>query len=187
MYKRQKDDREIVLEAVKQNGNALRYVSAALKDDREIVLEAVKQNGEALYCASAALKDDREFMLEAVKQNGRALQYASAKLRNGGLREYLNHLKSNVFNVPKQTFIATILFGAKAVPSISGSPRDSQSRLCNNSKCVLSLLRPSVRVPGSMSLQIKKLIWEYAGVRSGAKWDVIDGADTNLEQGDRRS
>ena len=130
--------------------------------------------------ASAAPKDDREFVLEAVKQDGRALYDASAKLQNGGLREYLNHLKSNVFNVPKQTFIATILFGAKAAPSIPGSPRDSRSCLCDNSKCVLSLLRPSVRVPGSMSLQIKKLIWEYAGVRSGPKWDVIDGADTNI-------
>ena len=134
----------------------------------------------ALVYASAALKDDREIVLEAVKQDGHALSYASAGLRNGGLREYLNHLKSNVFNVPKQTFIATILFGAKAAPSIPGSPRDSRSCLCDNSKCVLSLLRPSVRVPGSMSLQIKKLIWEYAGVRSGPKWDVIDGADTNL-------
>ena len=114
-----------------------------------------------------------------MKENGRALEYASDALRNGGLRKYLNHLKSNLFNVPKQTFIATILFGAKAAPSMPGSPRDSQSRLCDNSRCVLSLLRPSIRVPGSMSLQIKKLIWEYAGVRSGPKWDVIDGADTN--------
>ena len=151
------------------------------------MLEAVKQCGYALSYASAALKDDREIVLEAIKQDGRALKYASAGLRNGGLREYLNHLKSNVFNVPKQTFIATILFGAKAAPSIPGSPHDSRSHLCDNSKCVLSLLRPSVRVPGSMSLQIKKLIWEYAGVRSGPKWDVIDGADTNLKQGDRRS
>jgi len=140
------------------------------------MLEAVKQNGYALQYASAALNDDREIVLEAVKQNGYALQYASAGLRNGGLREYLNHLKSNVFNVPKQTFIATILFGAKAAPSIPGSSRDSRPCLCDNSRCVLSLLRPSVRVPGSMSLQIKKLIWEYAGVRSGPKWDVIDGA-----------
>ena len=155
----------------------LYYASAALKDDREIMLEAVKQSGNALQYASAALKDDREFMLEAVKQYGFVLCYASAGLRNGGLREYVNHLKSNVFNVPKQTFIATILFGAKAAPSIPGLPRDSRSCLCDNSKCLLSLLRPSVRVPGSMSLQIKKLIWKYAGVRSGPKWDVIDGAD----------
>ena len=147
------------------------------------MLEAVKQNGYALTYASAALKDDREIVLEAVKEDGYALTYASAELRNGGLREYLNHLKSNVFNVPKQTFIATILFGAKAAPSIPASSHDSRSHLCDNSECVLSLLRPSVRVPSSMSLQIKKLIWDYAGVRSGLKWDVIDGADTNLEQG----
>ena len=144
------------------------------------MMEIVKRQPEALRLASDALKDDREIVLEAVKQDGEALRYASAGLRNGGFREYLNYLKSSVFNVPKQTFIATILFGAKAAPSIPGSPRDSRSCLCDNSKCVLSLLRPSVRVPGSMSLQIKKLIWEYAGVRSGPKWDVIDGADMNL-------
>ena len=154
---------------------------------RSEVLEAVKQNGDALSYASAALRDDREIVLEAVKQSGwYALQFASDGLRNGGLREYLNHQKSNVFNVPKQTFIATILFGAKAAPSIPGSPRDSRPRLCNNSRCVLSLLRPSVRVPGSMSLQIKKLIWAYAGVRSGPKWDVIVGADVSLRKKKRK-
>ena len=51
--------------------------------DREIVLEAVKQDGYALEYASAALKDDREIVLEAVKQDGEALKYASAGLRNG--------------------------------------------------------------------------------------------------------
>jgi hypothetical protein len=43
------------------------YASAALKDDREIVLEAVKQYGYALIYASAALKDDREIVQEAAK------------------------------------------------------------------------------------------------------------------------
>ena len=140
-----------MLEAVKQNWEALKFASAVLKNDGEIVLEAVKQDGYALRYASAALKDDHQIVLEAVKQNWKALKFASTELGNGGLREYVNHLKSNVFNVPKQTFIATILFGAKAAPSIPGSPRDSRSCLCDNSKCVLSLLRPSVRVPGSMS------------------------------------
>ena len=150
------------------------------RSSRSEALEAVKQDWEALKHASAALKDDCEIVLEAVKQWGHALRFASAGLRNGGLREYVNHLKSNVFNVPKQTFIAPILFGATAAPSILGSPRDSRSCLCDNSKCVLSLLRPSVRVPGSMSLQIKKLIWDYAGVRSGLKWDVIDAVAVGL-------
>ena len=48
------------------------FFSAALKDDREFMLEAVKQDGRALASASAALKDDREIVLEAVKQDGHA-------------------------------------------------------------------------------------------------------------------
>ena len=40
-----KNNREIVMEAVKQNGNALRYASEDLMRDSEIVMEAVKQNG----------------------------------------------------------------------------------------------------------------------------------------------
>ena len=40
--------RSKVLEAVKQNGGVLYFASAALKYDREIVLEAVKQNWKAL-------------------------------------------------------------------------------------------------------------------------------------------
>ena len=43
-----RSSRSEVLEAVKQDGWALKYASAALKDDREIVLEAVNQKGLAL-------------------------------------------------------------------------------------------------------------------------------------------
>ena len=76
-----KGDREVVLEAVKQNGAALRYASEELKRDREVVLEAVKLNGEALQHASQELKRDREVVLEAVKQNGEALRHASEELK----------------------------------------------------------------------------------------------------------
>ena len=61
------------LKAVKQNGLFLHCARAELKGDREIVMEAVKQNGFAL-CASAALKGDREIGMEAVKQHGLALR-----------------------------------------------------------------------------------------------------------------
>lgn len=40
------NDREILLEAVKKDGSALRYASEELKNDREIVLEAVKADGK---------------------------------------------------------------------------------------------------------------------------------------------
>ena len=39
-----------------------------LKGDREVVLEAVKQNGGALEDASEELKGDREVVMAAVKQ-----------------------------------------------------------------------------------------------------------------------
>ena len=60
---------ELALEAVKQDGHALRYV----KDQTEAVaLEAVKQDGYALRY----VKDQTEAVaLEAVKQDGDALQF----------------------------------------------------------------------------------------------------------------
>jgi hypothetical protein len=60
-----KEDREIVLEAVKNYGGALEYASENLKEDREIVLEAVKNDGSALKYASENLQEDRKIILEA--------------------------------------------------------------------------------------------------------------------------
>ena len=48
----------MVLEAVKQNGSALKYASEELKNDKEVVLEAVKQDGFALEYDSYELQND---------------------------------------------------------------------------------------------------------------------------------
>ena len=76
-----KADRDIVMEAVKRNGQAPELASAELKADRGIVMEAVKQDGRALMYAAAELKADREIVMEAVKRYGAALRYAVAKLK----------------------------------------------------------------------------------------------------------
>ena len=55
-----KSDHEVVLEAVKQNGNALRFASDSVKADREFLLEAVKLDGFALNCADEKLQHDPE-------------------------------------------------------------------------------------------------------------------------------
>lgn len=78
---RLKNDKEIVLEAVKANGYALQFASDELKSDKEIVLKAVKESGYALKYASDELKNDIEIVLEAVKENGYALKYASDELK----------------------------------------------------------------------------------------------------------
>ena len=72
-----KADREVVLEAVKNNGNALAYAAEDLRCDREIVMEAVKNNGKALAYAAEDLRCDREIVMEAVTNFGDALNYAS--------------------------------------------------------------------------------------------------------------
>ena len=177
-------DREIVMEAVKQYGHALRYASAELQDDREIVMEAVKQHWDALEYASAELQGDREIVMEAVAQDPKALQYASDELTNGGFEDHVNDMMNNRFNVPPETFISTILFGAKASPAApidgTSSLASSLPRLGDEQWCFLSLLQPSTALPGPLSTQIKQLIWEFAGVRSGSKWEVIVDAKRNI-------
>ena len=61
---------------------ALEYVAERLKDDRGVVLAAVRKNGMALQYASERLKDDREVVLAAVRNNEMALQYASKRLQD---------------------------------------------------------------------------------------------------------
>jgi hypothetical protein len=48
----------------------LQYASDDLKADKEVVLAAVTQNGNALQYASEDLKADKEVVLAAVTQNG---------------------------------------------------------------------------------------------------------------------
>ena len=74
---------DYVLEAIKLYGSdALKYASDELKADKEVVSEAVKNNGLALEYASDELKADRKIIIEAIKQDDISLQYASDKLPN---------------------------------------------------------------------------------------------------------
>ena len=59
---------------------ALEFAAPHLRDDREIVLKAVKKWGIALKHASCRLQADREVVMAAVNRNSAALKYASKKL-----------------------------------------------------------------------------------------------------------
>ena len=61
----QENDREYVLEQVKQTGSYLDKVSEEFKDDKEIVLAAIEQDGNALEFASSRLKADKEIVMIA--------------------------------------------------------------------------------------------------------------------------
>jgi BRCT domain type II-containing protein len=77
-----KADRDFILKAVKQNGDALEYADKALKADRKVILAAVKaQCYNSLYFADKTLRADREVVLAAVKQFGGALENADKTLK----------------------------------------------------------------------------------------------------------
>ena len=73
-----KNDKNLVLAAVTQNGWALRHAPRPLRDDREIVRAAVTQNGWALQFAGDAARDDWMIVRAAVAQNGWAMMCASS-------------------------------------------------------------------------------------------------------------
>ncbi|MDB4655767.1 DUF4116 domain-containing protein [Flavobacteriales bacterium] len=81
--------KEIVLQAVKNNGEALRYASEELRADKEVVLEAVKNKtyrGSALEFASEELKADKDILFElANKDLLNAQQKASWKSPHGNV------------------------------------------------------------------------------------------------------
>ncbi|MDP3189314.1 DUF4116 domain-containing protein [Limnobacter sp.] len=76
-----REDRDVVMAAVQQNGAALAFASDEHLNDREVVLSAVRQFGLSLEFASNELRNDRELVLAAIEQDGLALESASTDLR----------------------------------------------------------------------------------------------------------
>ena len=76
------NDREVVLAAVKKEGDALEWASETLQADRDVVMAAVKQNGMALRDVSYKLRANRDVVLAAVKKNDVAMTYADVRLRS---------------------------------------------------------------------------------------------------------
>jgi len=84
---------------------ALEHASDALRNDRQLVLEAVRQNGLALEYASDALRNDREVVDGAVRQNGTALAYAGEALLVPAVSRYItSHIPAGVMHGAKTTW-----------------------------------------------------------------------------------
>ena len=75
-----KDNKDVVLQAVKNNGIALMCASARLKDDKEVVLQAMNKDGCALQYASVRLRDDKEVVLQAVLNRQVVWKYSSQRV-----------------------------------------------------------------------------------------------------------
>ncbi|CAE7501164.1 P4HTM, partial [Symbiodinium pilosum] len=76
-------DEQVVLAAVEQDGNAMRYASPSLKADPVFALEAVRKSSEAILYVSRELRQDKQFTLQA------ALSGCSRDLLDPRLRVWL--------------------------------------------------------------------------------------------------
>lgn len=74
-YPELQNNRQIVLYAVANFGEALEYASAVLRGDKETVMTAVTENSMALRFASPAMREDSDVLRIALR-NPRPLQYA---------------------------------------------------------------------------------------------------------------
>mmetsp|Transcript_78556 Transcript_78556/g.139368 ORF Transcript_78556/g.139368 Transcript_78556/m.139368 type:complete len:313 (-) Transcript_78556:142-1080(-) len=73
-------DRDVVLAAMRHEGNSLQLVSETLRNDRDVVRVALKTRARALEHASRTLRADKQLVMDAVSQDGLAVQYASSQL-----------------------------------------------------------------------------------------------------------
>ena len=86
-----RDDKPLVLKAVKQHAGALEFASERLKDDRDVGLAAVRNDGMSLQHSSPTLRSDPKVVLEAVEQSGGgALRFASERVNEARCPQ--NHL-----------------------------------------------------------------------------------------------
>ena len=76
-----KGDREIVMKAVSNHAWALQFATEELKRDREIVMTAVSRNGTTLQLATEELKGDRKIVMAAVSETGWVLTFATKDLK----------------------------------------------------------------------------------------------------------
>jgi len=77
-----KNDKDILMTAIKSEPLALLYASDKLKNDKELVLEAVKGDGNSLQYASETLRNDKEIVLIALKDTIYASGYIGESLLN---------------------------------------------------------------------------------------------------------
>ena len=195
------DDREVVIAACNQNGQALQYASAALQDDREVVLAACKQNGLALQYASVALKDDREVVVEGCNQNGGALRYASVALLKDDREVVMVAIAQN-YTFGRPYLISQYASRALRVVEFEGNRivthvRDQlrlRSSFFGPFLCGIALPRPeaaAAAAPGGARCllprldigeekPIQQLIAEFTGVPIGSSWRFLQLAAAHL-------
>lgn len=77
-----RDNKEVMMEALKLHAWSFEYLSDRLRDDKEVAMVAVNRDAKVLKYASDRLRADREVVLTAIRMDTSALEFASEDLKN---------------------------------------------------------------------------------------------------------
>ena len=105
-----RNNKEVVLAAVKSNGYTLKYASEELKNDKDVVMTAIKEEKYAYKYADEELLKDPDIMVEMIKTG----TYDFKKLSEEELEEFSKNMEENnrakkqKINERKQVLIAKI-------------------------------------------------------------------------------
>ena len=98
------EDKRLMLDVIKRrNGDVLKYASMELRDDKDVVLSAVKKNGWSLSYASDRQADDKDIVLSAVKKYWGAWEAASPRLRKDK-DVVIEGIKNNIYLLNNVSF-----------------------------------------------------------------------------------
>lgn len=128
--------RAVVLVEIKRHGWSLMDASERLKNDREVVLRAVKSWGLSLQYAPA-FQADRELVLAAVRQNGAALRFGRNFLDDREMVLAAVNSDGSILSIVTNTQILDdFCVALRAVSSDGGALRHLSARLRNNPNVV---------------------------------------------------
>ena len=132
------DSETNILDVVAMNGKAINYLpNTQLKKDRNVILNAIPSNLDALSHATKQLRSDKSFMMEAIRLNPKAFKYATQELQqNEDLIELVNSAppqirtptSCNSSTVCKKKE-KTVLNGAKEKLLLTRSDRNNRSKV----------------------------------------------------------
>ena len=98
------------LKIVTKNGQYLKRLPKYFKKDREIVIEAVKNDGFAIADADCKLLDDKKIAVEAIKNNRNTLLLLNRKLTTDKDILFLVGLKKIQWKEKNETYKNSIFF-----------------------------------------------------------------------------
>jgi len=95
-----RDDREIAVKALNDDGGCFQHLSERLRDDRELAMVAIGVRGMYLQYASVRLRDDKEVVLLARNEAERAWDFVSERLKKD-LEVVAAYVSKNAYTMGK--------------------------------------------------------------------------------------